>query len=191
MTPGDSADDPQRVFIHETFPTSTIGYIPVANFLKHPATETALRWLLGLTFVYSSLHKIAAPADFAKIVYGYLLFPDAAINLIAIMVPYFELVTGTALLLGVYPRAAVLITLVMLAGFMLAISINLIRGVEFDCGCFSTTGDNRSASVWQTLMPDILLFMMGLQVLFYKGRRKWCVLQTGSLLSNRSDEMGF
>lgn len=150
-----------------------------------------LRWLLGLTFVYSSLHKIAAPADFAKIVYGYLLFPDAAINLIAIVVPYLELVTGIALLIGVYPRSAVLIILFMLAGFMIAISINLIRGVEFDCGCFSTTGDNRSSSFWQTLMPDILLFMMGLQVLFYRGRRKWCVRQTGSLMSKRSDEMKF
>jgi len=155
--------------------------------MEHPATEVVLRWLLGLTFVYSSLHKIAAPADFAKIVYGYLLFPDAAINLIAITIPYLELVAGIALLIGVYPRSAALIVLVMLAGFMIAIAINLVRGIEFDCGCFSVDGQNRSASFWKTLLPDILLFMMGLQVVFYSGRRRWCVRQTGGLLSNRSD----
>jgi len=128
--------------------------------IEHPWTEVILRWLLGLTFVYSSLHKIGAPADFAKIVYGYLLFPDAAINLIAITIPYLELVTGVALLMGAYPRSAALVSLIMLAGFMTAIGINLIRGIEFDCGCFSVGGRHRSPSFWKTLMPDILLFIM-------------------------------
>ena len=58
--------------------------------------ELAARWILGLTFIYASLHKILAPADFAKIVYGYNLFPEIFINLIAIIIPFLELVTGFA-----------------------------------------------------------------------------------------------
>ena len=37
--------------------------------------ELAARLLLGGIFVYSSYHKIISPAAFAKIIYGYLLFP--------------------------------------------------------------------------------------------------------------------
>jgi len=159
----------------------------MAKLMAHPVTEMVMRWLLGLTFVYSSVYKIAAPADFAKIVYGYFLFPDASINLIAIFVPYMELVTGLAILIGVYPRSAALLIMAMLTGFMIAIAINLIRGIEFDCGCFSISGDDRSGSSWRTLIPDILLFMMALQVLLYSGRRMGCIRKTGNLWHNRSD----
>ena len=62
--------------------------------------ELAARWILGLTFIYASAYKIVSPADFAKIVYGYGLFPAGLINLIAIIIPFLELVGGLALLLG-------------------------------------------------------------------------------------------
>ena len=52
--------------------------------------EMTVRWLLGGAFVYSSLHKIAEPAKFAKVVYGYKLFPALSINLIAIILPFPE-----------------------------------------------------------------------------------------------------
>ena len=38
--------------------------------------ELAGRWFLGITFIYACSHKILAPDYFAKIVYGYYLFPD-------------------------------------------------------------------------------------------------------------------
>jgi hypothetical protein len=56
--------------------------------LRNSWVELAFRWILGLTFVYASYHKILVPADFAKIIYGYDLFPEILINLIAIVVPY-------------------------------------------------------------------------------------------------------
>ena len=37
--------------------------------------ELAARWILGGMFVYASYNKILAPAVFAKIIYGYGLFP--------------------------------------------------------------------------------------------------------------------
>ena len=58
------------------------------SILQNSWIELAARWILGLTFIYASYSKILAPADFAKIVYGYNLFPNGAINLIAIVLPF-------------------------------------------------------------------------------------------------------
>jgi uncharacterized membrane protein YphA (DoxX/SURF4 family) len=137
-------------------------------------TELIIRWFLGIIFVYASFHKIAEPDAFAKIIYGYDLFPKFSINLIAIIIPFLELISGAALLAGVCPRSAVLIINGMLFGFIIALSVNLIRGHEFDCGCFSF-GETSSAS--QLLVRDILYFILGLYVFFYHKPQKWCIFR--------------
>ena len=38
--------------------------------------ELVVRWFLGTIFLYASIHKIASPEQFAKIIYGYYLFPQ-------------------------------------------------------------------------------------------------------------------
>jgi putative oxidoreductase len=143
--------------------------------LNNSRIELAARWILGLTFIYASFHKIISPAEFAKIVYGYGLFPEILINLIAIIVPFLELVGGLALILGIYPRSAALIFNGMLVAFITVLSINLIRGHEFDCGCFSTakTGYLNSAKV--ALVRNIFYFLLGLQVIRFDGIRRGCL----------------
>ncbi len=147
-----------------------------------------MRWLLGATFILACFHKIVAPAHFAKIIYGYYLFPDLSINLIAIVLPYLELFAGLALILGIYPRSAVLIIITMLLAFIIAISINLIRGHEFDCGCFSFGAAGNAFSTVQLLIRDSICFFLGLQVLFFDKYRRWCLAQSGSIRTNLSLE---
>jgi putative oxidoreductase len=137
--------------------------------------ELALRWLMGLLFLYSGIEKISAPAQFAKIIYGYALFPDISINLIAIVIPFLEAVSGGALVLGIYPRSAAAIIDGLLFAFLISISINLARGHVFDCGCFSLTPSEAPLSAWFLLGRDLFLFLLGLVVFFFRGeRRKWC-----------------
>jgi len=145
------------------------------NALENSWIELASRWILGLTFIYASYHKILAPADFAKIVYGYDLFPHIAINLIAIVLPFMELVAGLALILGIYPRSAVLIINGMLVAFIIILSINLIRGHEFDCGCFSIKKAGYLSSTEPMLVRDIIYLILGIQAFFFRGLRKGCV----------------
>jgi uncharacterized membrane protein YphA (DoxX/SURF4 family) len=142
--------------------------------------ELAARWILGLTFIYASYNKILFPADFAKIIYGYDLFPNALINLIAIILPFLELVAALVLITGVYPRSAVLIVNVLLVAFIILLSINLIRGHEFDCGCFAINNSRSSAATEATLIRDFIYLALGIQVLFYRGPRRWCIWQVQS-----------
>ena len=140
--------------------------------------ELAARWILGLTFIYASFHKIVSPAEFAKIVYGYDLFPAVFINLIAIIIPFLELITGLALVIGFYPRSAAIIINGMLMAYIIALTINLIRGHEFDCGCFAFGQSGYTSSSELTLVRDIIYFVLGLQVILYSGVRRICSIST-------------
>ena len=137
--------------------------------------ELAARWILGLTFIYASFHKIMAPADFAKIVYGYSLFPEIFINLIAIILPLLEIIAGLALIIGVYPRSAAIIINGLLLAFIVVLSINLIRGHEFNCGCFSASQSGYSSSPGVTLVRDVIYFILGLQIILFSGNRRMSI----------------
>ena len=139
--------------------------------------EVASRWILGGTFIYASYNKILAPADFAKIIYGYDLFPHATINLIAITIPFLELVTALALLSGIYPRSAVLIVNTLMVALIVFLSINLIRGHEFDCGCFAVQNSSDSTATQKTIVRDFIYLALGIQVFLYNKPRRWCLLQ--------------
>lgn len=130
--------------------------------------ELLARWILGVTFVYASFHKIIAPAAFARIIYGYNLFPDVTVNVFAVVLPFIELVTGFALLTGLFPRAASLIIMVLLLSFIAAISINLLRGYEFNCGCFNSDNSNSAGSTGLTLIRDFVLLLICIQVYRFK-----------------------
>jgi len=138
-------------------------------------TELILRWLLGLIFVYASFHKIVDPSYFAKILYGYNLLPGFSINLIAIILPYLEFYAGLFLIVGIYPRSAAILINGLLFTFIMALSINVIRGHEFDCGCFSFGKPIEYTNPRLLIGRDTLYFFCGLYVLFYDRARKWCV----------------
>ena len=149
------------------------------RILQNSWLELASRWILALTFIYASYSKILAPADFAKVIYGYGLFPAAIINLIAIIIPFLELVTGFALILGIYTRSAALIVNSLLAAFVILISINLIRGHEFNCGCFALQISGNQLSPSATILRDLIFLMLGMQIYFYRHSRRWCILSSG------------
>ena len=143
------------------------------QFIKNNSwIELAARWILGLTFIYASYHKIISPADFAKIVYGYDLFPEIFINLIAIVIPFLELIVGFALIIGLYPRSAAIIINVLLLAFITVLAINLFRGHEFNCGCFSASQSGDVSSPKVTLVRDVIYFIFGMQIVLFDGNRR-------------------
>ena len=113
------------------------------------------RFVVGGAFFLASLHKIASPLEFAKIIDNYHILPGAMINLTAIIMPWLELAAGFLLLIGRRSNESSVIIGTLLSVFIVAISFNLIRGVDFDCGCF---GDGKS-SPSRTLIRDIGLIL--------------------------------
>ena len=144
------------------------------SLINNSWIELAGRWILGVTFIYASYHKIISPADFANIVYGYDLFPEIFIHLIAIVIPFLELIAGLALVIGFYPRSAAIIINVLLLAFITVLTINLVRGHEFDCGCFSAAQSGYTSSPKVTLVRDVIYFILGMQIILFEGMRRSC-----------------
>lgn len=127
-----------------------------------------LAWLfrvaLGVVFVVASLDKVAHPDRFAVAIANYHLVPQSAINLVAITLPWVELLCGALLVLGLWHRAGLLLVLAMLGVFITAIGIALHQGLDISCGCFTTDPAAHGMTRW-TLYWDIIWFAMGLHAL--------------------------
>ena len=115
------------------------------------AASVLCRLILAVVFLLASVPKIISPHDFAIAVFRYQLLPDAAINLMAIFLPWIELVAAIALL---FPRAgdgAAAILFGLLTVFTVAISIDLIRGINISCGCFTLDSDAGPIGWWEVV----------------------------------------
>ena len=115
--------------------------------LFHPKLQLLVRVVLGGVLVYASWHKIADPPDFAKIIYNYRLFPPASIHMLAVFVPWIELVAGLALISGIGLRGGALMAALFFSFFILALSYNLARECPTICGCFDTHASGRDLTV--------------------------------------------
>lgn len=109
---------------------------PLARTLAHPAALRIARTALGLVLLVAALGKIGDPAAFAGQVENYRLAPLWSVNLIAMSLPWIELLAGLALVLGVRPRAGAVVALLCMAVFTVAVGSAWARGLDFECGCF-------------------------------------------------------
>ncbi|RKX19087.1 MAG: DoxX family protein [Candidatus Zixiibacteriota bacterium] len=129
-----------------------------------------IRLVIGGVFIYASIDKIMHPDVFAKIIHNYHLLHPGLINLLAITLPWFELVCGVCLVVGYKYRGATLILLIMLAVFIFALSINYARGININCGCFSTSRSTRTDLLWG-IIEDIIL-IAGCTIILFKSKFK-------------------
>lgn len=124
------------------------------------------RLVLGVTFIYASLDKIAHPEQFARIIYNYRILPQFLINIFAVTLPWVEFIAGLFLILGIFTESASLLVCFLFVIFIIATSINLFRGIDLNCGCFSTdpAGKKEGASL---LIKDFIFLYLGIMVFFF------------------------
>ncbi|MFO7885463.1 MAG: MauE/DoxX family redox-associated membrane protein [Desulfobacteraceae bacterium] len=113
---------------------------------------------LGIVFIYAGYDKIFHPKDFAEAVYNYQLLPDSLINITAIVLPWFELVLGLFLVSGFWQEGCAVASSALLLVFFIAMGVNMARGLNIHCGCFSVTAES-AMDVWTLLRDSILLLI--------------------------------
>ena len=104
--------------------------------LAHPALVRVAGIAIGLVFIVAALAKIGDTAAFAAQVHNFRLTPIALENLVAMILPWVELVAGTALVIGARSRAAAWICAALMIVFTLGVAQAAARGLDFQCGCF-------------------------------------------------------
>jgi uncharacterized membrane protein YphA (DoxX/SURF4 family) len=106
------------------------------RWIRHPWINVRVQIALGAIFVASAIPKIIDPPSFAHMIYNYRLVPGWAVNPLAIVLPWLEIIAGLALIIGIWKRGAAAVIGTMLLVFIIAIGINLGRDNAIDCGCF-------------------------------------------------------
>ncbi|HDP26527.1 MAG TPA: DoxX family membrane protein [Deltaproteobacteria bacterium] len=124
------------------------------------------RVLLGVVFIYASIHKILYPGAFAGAVFNYQILPAVFINLTALILPWLELVIGILLLLNVWMPGTVVIVNGLLLTFTSALIFNLARGLDIACGCFTTRSTENEMTLL-TLLRDSSFLLVSLFLLYW------------------------
>jgi len=126
----------------------------MTRYFKGPVVLIA-RLILGGVFIYASLDKIAHPAEFAKAIGNYHVVPFGLENLMALALPWLELIAGICLIAGIMVDGATIMVILMNIVFIFAISQALARGISIECGCFSVTTEGGDNIGIQTILRDI------------------------------------
>ncbi|MDL2719026.1 MAG: MauE/DoxX family redox-associated membrane protein [Acidobacteriota bacterium] len=143
--------------------------------LTSPWLTVRVQIALGIFFVVAALPKLVDPPSFAHMIYNYRLVPGAFVNFFALVMPWFELLLGLALILGIWTRTSAALVGALLLFFIAAISLNLARGNAIDCGCFDVSAANRTVEERLTdmrlvVLRDVGMLAMVAQILWAKGR---------------------
>ena len=131
------------------------------------------RWILGGVFIYASFDKIIHPAAFSKIIYNYQILPDVLVNITALVLPILELMMGIFLWIGFWMPGTVMLCNIMLGAYMGALTFNLARGLDINCGCFSTSSGS-SINV-QTIVWDAIFLLLSVYLTVSVFGRKTAV----------------
>jgi uncharacterized membrane protein YphA (DoxX/SURF4 family) len=71
-----------------------------------------LRWLLGALMLWAAVSKLAQPTDFLGSIYAYQLpLPRSLLQLVAVVLPWLELLCGLLLIVNVWSETALVTVL--------------------------------------------------------------------------------
>ena len=119
---------------------------------------------MGGLFLYAGLGKISSPIDFASQIYNYKLLPNQMIGLLAVVIPWLEVLAGGALFLGLNAKGGAFTISGLLALFIAVLAISAVRGLDVECGCFS--GIERRVGLL-AIFEDTAMLAGGLFLLFF------------------------
>ena len=117
---------------------------------------TIVRLILGLMFLVAGVMKITDPVGFFSDLLSYrVAFPEIFLRMVAVGLPWLEVITGLGLILNFWPETIRPIVAVPCLIFVLMLGQAVIRGIDLNCGCFGSGGRN-----WFE-RPDVALVRAG------------------------------
>ena len=136
------------------------------RWLRNPWLHRALGLVLGAIFLYAAHAKLLDPRPLVTIIWNYRILSPGPVNLMAIYMPWMELLVGLALVTGFKRRGAAAWATVLLVAFSAALLINALRGVNVACGCFSTSAEDVH-NAWLLVLRDLPMLLAAVVMLFF------------------------
>ena len=125
------------------------------------------RIILGAVFLWASFGKILEPGDFARSISNYHIVPFGIENIIALILPWLELLIGMGLILGIMVDGSVQISAILLIMFILMIGQAILRGFNIECGCGLKEGE----MIGLNKILENIVFLGGAYIVMQRKKR--------------------
>ena len=124
-----------------------------------------VRVILGGVLLVTGALKVGHTPDLASAIAGFRLLPASVIPLMALLLPFFEILLGVYLLLGLFTRVTAWVVCVQFVVYGAAIASAVIRGIPANCGCF---GPHDTATAdWPHVGFDLFLAVLAALIALY------------------------
>ena len=127
-------------------------------FLTSPTAIRVSQIAIGILLAWAGLAKIGDLRGFADQLHNFRMMPIPVENLIAMTLPWIELVAALALIFRVRARAGAMMAVLLLATFTIAILAAMVRGLDIECGCFGTNDATRVG--WVKIGQNLLMLAL-------------------------------
>src|SRR5687767_11003784 len=139
--------------------------------------STAARLGLATVWLVAGSLKVGDLAESGRAVNAYRLFPYEVAKVIGAAQPFLEIALGLLLLVGLAVRLSAGISAGLLVIFIAGIVSAWARGLQIDCGCFSTGGELGAGQspqyAWDLLRDAGFLLLAG--ILLWRPRTRYSI----------------
>ena len=153
-----------------------VRYNQLNNKMTIPKNEyinLLIRLVVGGMFIITGISKIVSPSLFAREITNYGMMPYELINIMAIVLPWIEVVTGLLFVFGIKIKANLILLAGMLLMFNFAVASAWARGLDINCGCFS---DMTAQKVGLKKIAENFAMFAGLAFIFFFPNNKFSLL---------------
>jgi uncharacterized membrane protein YphA (DoxX/SURF4 family) len=148
------------------------------------SAQRSLNWLLvplflffGGLWVFAAWKKLygMGPLVFVDDIRSFHILGDPWAALLAITLPWLEMLCGLCVILGILHRGALVLLNFSLVVFLVAIISTWVRGIDISCGCFGKSLNE--ATHLELVVRDVALLALGIFLHINAGRyRPWSFL---------------
>jgi putative oxidoreductase len=127
------------------------------------------RIVIGTIFLIAASSKIADPAIFAKELANYKMFPELMINIIAVTLPWIELICSIFIISGIRMKSVSLILGILIIAFNISVLTAMIKGLNINCGCHTKIMAEQVG--WKKIFENFGLLLLAFVIFISKSYR--------------------
>jgi uncharacterized membrane protein YphA (DoxX/SURF4 family) len=122
------------------------------------AAVFVMRVLLGGLLLVTGALKLGHAPDLAAAIAGFRLLPAGAVGPLALALPFFELLLGGYLVIGLFTRTTAIVTAAQFVLYAGAIASAVVRHIPANCGCFGP--HDTAVADWPHVAFDLALALV-------------------------------
>ncbi len=138
------------------------------KILNSDILKIIARIMVGLVFLIFGLEKIPVPNVFAGEIMNYGFFPLFSVNLIAIFLPWVEVLVGIFVLLGIRLQSAATFSGILMILFIISVGIAMAKGLDISCGCSSS---HNIKVGWQKIFENLGYLILCIYIFIFPNSK--------------------